>query len=46
MSDILKKILDVKTDEVADLIVYLASARAGSISGVDILIDAGLTQTL
>jgi NAD(P)-dependent dehydrogenase (short-subunit alcohol dehydrogenase family) len=36
----------VKTDEVADLIVYLASARAGSISGVDILIDAGLTQTL
>jgi NAD(P)-dependent dehydrogenase (short-subunit alcohol dehydrogenase family) len=36
----------VKPDEVADLIVYLASARAGSINGVDILIDAGMTQTL
>jgi NAD(P)-dependent dehydrogenase (short-subunit alcohol dehydrogenase family) len=36
----------VKADEVADLIVYLASARAASISGIDILIDAGLTQTL
>lgn len=36
----------VKAEEVADLIVYLASARAGSITGVDILIDAGLTQTL
>lgn len=36
----------VKADEVADLIVYLASTRAGSITGVDILIDAGLTQTL
>jgi NAD(P)-dependent dehydrogenase (short-subunit alcohol dehydrogenase family) len=36
----------VRPEEVADLIAYLASARAGSISGVDILIDAGLTQTL
>ena len=36
----------VRADEVADLIVYLASARAGSVSGVDILIDAGLTQTI
>lgn len=36
----------VRPEEVADLIVYLASARAGSINGVDILIDAGLTQTL
>jgi NAD(P)-dependent dehydrogenase (short-subunit alcohol dehydrogenase family) len=36
----------VRPEEVADLIVYLASARAGSISGVDVLIDAGLTQTI
>jgi NAD(P)-dependent dehydrogenase (short-subunit alcohol dehydrogenase family) len=36
----------VKAEEVADLIVYLASARAGSVSGIDILIEAGLTQTL
>jgi len=36
----------VKAEEVADLIVYLASVRAASISGVDILIDAGMTQTL
>ena len=36
----------VKAEEVADLIVYLASARAGSVSGVDVLIDAGLAQTL
>jgi NAD(P)-dependent dehydrogenase (short-subunit alcohol dehydrogenase family) len=35
-----------RPEEVADLIVYLASARAGSVSGIDILIDAGLTQTL
>ncbi|HZE05876.1 MAG TPA: SDR family oxidoreductase, partial [Solirubrobacteraceae bacterium] len=36
----------VKAAEVADLIVFLASARAESISGIDVLIDAGATQTL
>jgi len=36
----------VTAEEVADLILFLASARAASISGVDILIDAGFTQTL
>ncbi len=36
----------VRAEEVADLIAFLASTRAGSINGIDILIDAGLTQTL
>jgi NAD(P)-dependent dehydrogenase (short-subunit alcohol dehydrogenase family) len=32
--------------EVADLIVYLASDRSGNITGVDYIIDGGLTQSL
>jgi NAD(P)-dependent dehydrogenase (short-subunit alcohol dehydrogenase family) len=32
--------------EVADLIVFLASDQAGNITGVDYLIDGGLIQTL
>jgi NAD(P)-dependent dehydrogenase (short-subunit alcohol dehydrogenase family) len=32
--------------EVADLIVFLASERAGNTTGIDYLIDGGLTQTL
>jgi NAD(P)-dependent dehydrogenase (short-subunit alcohol dehydrogenase family) len=36
----------VRAEEVADLIAFLASPRAASINGIDILIDAGLTQTL
>jgi NAD(P)-dependent dehydrogenase (short-subunit alcohol dehydrogenase family) len=36
----------VKAQEVGDLIAFLASPRAGSINGIDILVDAGLTQTL
>ncbi len=32
--------------EVADLIVFLASDRAGNITGVDFKIDGGLIQTL
>ena len=32
--------------EVADLIVFLASDRAGNITGVDYVIDGGLIQTL
>lgn len=36
----------VKPAEVADLIVYLTSSRAAMITGVDVLIDGGLTQTL
>jgi NAD(P)-dependent dehydrogenase (short-subunit alcohol dehydrogenase family) len=33
-------------EEVADLIVFLASERAGNVTGVDYLIDGGLVQTL
>jgi len=33
-------------EEVADLIVFLASERAGNITGVDYVIDGGLVQTL
>ena len=32
--------------EVADLIVFLASERSGNITGVDYVIDGGLIQTL
>lgn len=32
--------------EVADLIVFLASDRSGNITGVDYIIDGGLTQSL
>jgi len=32
--------------EVADLIVFLASARAGNTTGVDYVIDGGLVQTI
>jgi NAD(P)-dependent dehydrogenase (short-subunit alcohol dehydrogenase family) len=32
--------------EVADLIVFLASERAGNITGVDYILDGGLTQSL
>jgi NAD(P)-dependent dehydrogenase (short-subunit alcohol dehydrogenase family) len=33
-------------DEVADLIVFLASARAGNVTGADFTIDGGLIKTL
>ncbi len=36
----------IKPEEVANLIVYLASPRASMITGVDILIDGGMTQTI
>ncbi|HEY3896800.1 MAG TPA: oxidoreductase [Pseudonocardiaceae bacterium] len=32
--------------EVADLVVLLASARAGNVTGTDVLIDGGLVKTL
>ena len=32
--------------EVADLVVLLASARAGNVTGADFVIDGGLVQTL
>jgi NAD(P)-dependent dehydrogenase (short-subunit alcohol dehydrogenase family) len=33
-------------DEVADLVLLLASGRAGNVTGADFVIDGGLIQTL
>ncbi len=33
-------------DEVADLVVFLASGRAGNVTGSDFVIDGGLIKTL
>ena len=35
-----------RPEEVADLIVFLASDRSGNITGADYIIDGGLTQSL
>ncbi|WP_433364121.1 oxidoreductase [Actinoplanes sp. CA-142083] len=35
-----------RPDEVADLVLLLASGRAGNVTGTDILIDGGLTASL
>ena len=35
-----------RPDEVADLVVYLASERAANITGSDMTIDGGLISTL
>jgi NAD(P)-dependent dehydrogenase (short-subunit alcohol dehydrogenase family) len=35
-----------RPEEIADLIVFLASDRAANIAGADYLIDGGLTQSL
>ena len=35
-----------RTEEVADLVVLLASERAGNVTGADFVIDGGLVQTL
>jgi NAD(P)-dependent dehydrogenase (short-subunit alcohol dehydrogenase family) len=35
-----------RPDEVADLVVLLASGRAGNTTGSDMTIDGGLVQTL
>ncbi len=32
--------------EVADLVVFLASGRAGNVTGADFVIDGGLVQTI
>jgi NAD(P)-dependent dehydrogenase (short-subunit alcohol dehydrogenase family) len=35
-----------RPDEVADLVVLLASGRAGNVTGADVVIDGGLIKTL
>jgi NAD(P)-dependent dehydrogenase (short-subunit alcohol dehydrogenase family) len=35
-----------RPEEVADLVVLLASERAGNVTGADFVIDGGLVQTL
>ena len=35
-----------RPEEVADLVVFLASDRGGNLTGADIVIDGGLTQTM
>lgn len=35
-----------RPDEVADLVVYLASRRSGNVTGADFLIDGGMTDVL
>jgi NAD(P)-dependent dehydrogenase (short-subunit alcohol dehydrogenase family) len=35
-----------RPEEVADLVVFLASERVGNLTGADIVIDGGLTQTM
>lgn len=35
-----------RTEEVADLVVFLASDRAGNVTGADFVIDGGMTATL
>ena len=35
-----------EAEEVADLVVLLAGARAGNVTGADFVIDGGLIQTL
>ncbi|WP_326565267.1 oxidoreductase [Amycolatopsis rhabdoformis] len=35
-----------RPEEVADLVTFLASDRAGNLTGADLIIDGGLTQTM
>jgi NAD(P)-dependent dehydrogenase (short-subunit alcohol dehydrogenase family) len=35
-----------RPEEVADLVVFLASERVGNLTGADIVIDGGLTPTM
>lgn len=35
-----------RPEEVADLVVFLASDRAGNVTGADFVIDGGMTATL
>jgi NAD(P)-dependent dehydrogenase (short-subunit alcohol dehydrogenase family) len=35
-----------RPEEVADLVVFLASGRAGNVTGSDVVIDGGLVTTI
>jgi NAD(P)-dependent dehydrogenase (short-subunit alcohol dehydrogenase family) len=35
-----------RPEEVADLVVFLASDRAGNLTGADIILDGGMTPTI
>ncbi|MGW4485034.1 SDR family oxidoreductase [Amycolatopsis sp. NPDC004368] len=35
-----------RPEEVADLVTFLASDRAGNLTGTDVVVDGGMTQTM
>jgi NAD(P)-dependent dehydrogenase (short-subunit alcohol dehydrogenase family) len=35
-----------RPEQIADLVIFLASDRAGNVTGADLVIDGGMTTTL